>query len=102
MKLTSQQLVEEDIFEILGLDKMPEKDQDELRMRMLDVVNNRVLLRIGDILSDEEMKEFEKVLDSNDDQKVRDFLTGKKIDISKLIVEETLVFKSELANITQK
>lgn len=102
MALSAQQLVEEDIFDILGLEKMPEKDQDDMRTRMLDVINNRVLLRVSDMLNEEEMKEFETVIDENNDQKIRDFLTNKKIDISKIVIEETIIFKSELANLTQK
>lgn len=97
-----QDLVEGDIMDILGLDKLPEKEQEEVRTKMLETINNRVLLRIADLLDEAGMKQWETLLDEGDDEKIRAFLTEKKIDMLNLIAAEALVYKSEMADMMQK
>ncbi len=101
-KLDVKNLIEEDIFDLIGLKNLDEKTKDDLRLKILESVTNRVLLRVSDLLKDDEIKHWEKLLDEGNNDKIHAYLKEKNIDLKKLMIEESLIYKQQLAESFQK
>lgn len=89
-------LVEGDIFELLGLQNLPEDQKEELMTKIIEGVESRVALRIDDLLDDKEKENFHQLLNQDDDQAISEFLQSKDIKVAQLAAEEALFVKSEI------
>jgi len=89
-------LIENDIFELLGLKDIPEEQKEELMTKIIEGVESRVVLRIDDLLEDADRDNFGKILDQGDDQAIADFLQTKNINVGQLAAEEALLMKNEI------
>jgi hypothetical protein len=86
------------IIRALGLDPttMAPEMQQEVLGRVGTLVYQAVLIRVMEVLSDEDVAEFEKLIDGGADQdKIFDFLKVKVMNLDDLIKEEALKFKNE-------
>lgn len=92
----SNDLIEGDIFELLGLQNMAEDKKQELMSKFIEGVESRVALRISDLLEDEDEEKFNQLLDKNDDQAINEFLKSKDINVPQLAAEEALFVKNEI------
>ena len=90
-----------DIFALLGLENAPEEKKKEILDNMTATINNRVLARVMDQLDENELKEYEDLLDQKDDQKIIDFLKSKDIDMMQYAAEEAMIYKMEIINLAQ-
>lgn len=91
-------IVDRDIFELLGLKDIGDKDRAEMLTVIMDTIYNRVIARILDNFNVEEQKELEKALEKKDLKKVNDMLAGKELpDYMTLLAEETVLYKVQLA-----
>lgn len=91
-------IVDRDIFELLGLKDIGDKDRAEMLTVIMDTIYNRVIARILDNFNVEEQKELEKALGKKDLKKVNDMLAGKELpDYMSLLAEETVLYKVQLA-----
>lgn len=96
-----EELWDKDIFALLGLENAPEEKKKEILDQMTATINNRVLARILDQLSEEEIREFEKLIDEKDDVKVIEFLKSKGVDLMQYAAEEAMIYKTEILNLNQ-
>lgn len=94
-------ILNKDILELMGAQDLPDEKKQELYQKMLDTIQNRVIADIADQLKDEEMDAFKQIVDTGDRQKMSDFLKEKDIDLAKLMLQEALVYKTEMANLAQ-
>ncbi len=92
-------LLEKDILELIGAQNLPQEKKEELYKTMADTVQNRTIARLHDQLSEEDSKEFDRLIDEGDNQKVTQFLESKGIDITSLLVEEATIFKTEMVEL---
>lgn len=93
-----EDVINKDILELLGYDEsLPEEKRDELYTKIVDTIQNRLLLSILDRLSDEDMKEFLELGD--DGEGFRRFFEEKNIDVTQLLMKEALIFKTELVEL---
>lgn len=91
-------IVDRDIFELLGLKDIGDKDRAEMLTVIMDTIYNRVIARILDNFNVEEQKELEKALGKKDLKKVNEMLAGKELsDYMTLLAEETVLYKVQLA-----
>ena len=97
-----QDLLDKDTLELIGGENLPEEKKQELYQKMAETVQNRVIARIDDKLSEEERQEWMKLLDENDKTKMEEYLRSKDIDISKMLVEEAVIYKTEITSLFQK
>lgn len=95
-QLTQQQLVESDIFDLLHLQNASDEVKDQFATRVLEGVENRVLLRIFDLLKEDNYSTWVSLLDTGDDEMIRKFLTESDIDMQMLTIEESFRLKQEL------
>lgn len=94
-------LIEHDIFELLGLKNIPETQKEELMSQIIEGVESRVVLRIDDLLDEADRDKFGQILDQGDDQAITDFLQSKNINVGQLAAEEALLIKSEILQASQ-
>lgn len=91
-------LIDKDIFELLGLKNAPEEKKKEILENMMGTVQNRIMARILDSLNDDEIKEFEQLVSTKDETQIKDFLDKKGIDLTQISAEESLLYKTEIIN----
>lgn len=97
-----QELFDQDVLEIIGGSNIPQEKKEELYQKMAQTIENRVIARIDVGLNDEERSQWVEVIDSGDKAKMEEFLKSKNIDVSKLMVQEALTYKMEIAALAQK
>lgn len=94
-------VIDKDILELLGVQKISEEERNKLYKKMLESIQNRVIARIDDKLNDSEREEFKKMLDDKNDKKINDWLKSKNIEIAKMLIEEAVIYKTELLSLAQ-
>lgn len=91
-------IVDKDIFDLIGLKDIGDKDRAEMMTVIMDTIYNRVIARILDNFNAEEQKELEKALEKKDLKKVNEMLASKELpDYMALLAEETVLYKVQLA-----
>ncbi len=92
------EIIDKDIFELIGLKDVGDKDRTEMMTVIMDTIYNRVIARILDNFNVEEQKELEKALEKKDLKKVNEMLADKELpDYMSLLAEETVLYKVQLA-----
>ncbi|MEK7648517.1 MAG: hypothetical protein AAB400_01225 [Patescibacteria group bacterium] len=92
------EIIDRDIFELIGLKDIADKDRAEMMTVIMDTIYNRVIARILDNFNPQEQKELEKGLEKKDLKKVNEMLAGKELpDYMTLLAEETVLYKVQLA-----
>lgn len=94
-----EEVLNRDILDLLGFDgNTPQEKKAELYEKMINTIQNRLMMRILDRLSDEEVKEFNEL--PEDSQVINDFFQSKNIDAAQMLAQEALIYKSELVSLT--
>ena len=89
-------ILEKDILVLLGGEKLEQAQKDELYKKMLKTIQNRVIVRVDNSLSDEEKQDWADAVKSGDNQKITEFYERKGIDIEQMMAEEAIKYKAEL------
>jgi len=97
-----KQLIEKDIFEAVGLDDLTDGQKQNLMIQMTESINNRVLVKIHDLLDQAGRAEWQKLLDEGKNKEASDFLESKGISVDELAVEESLGLKAQLIEMAEQ
>lgn len=92
-------VLEKDLLELIGGADLPQAKKQELYTQMAETVQNRTIARIYDKLSEEDGKALDEAIDSGDKKnalKVDEFLKSKNIDITSLLAQEAIIYKTEM------
>lgn len=90
----------ENIIKILGIDSLPLDKQKEAMERLGAIVYQEAMLRVLEILSEEDKNEFEKVIAQNPDpENLFSFLSEKVPNLDEIITEEAEKLRGESAEI---
>ncbi|MFA4930356.1 MAG: hypothetical protein WC570_00600 [Patescibacteria group bacterium] len=100
--LDLKNLIEGDLFELAGLENLPEGKKEEMISKMMESVRDRVMVRIVEELGQENEAEFFSLLDENNDDEIREYLDSYGIKLDMLVTEEALVYKKELLDLIQQ
>ena len=92
-------ILDKDLLELMGGQDMPQEKKQELYQKMAETVQNRVIARIDDKLSDQEKQEWIGIVDQDDKAKMEEFLRSKNIDIAKMLTEEAIIYKPEIMSL---
>ena len=84
------------IVEELGLESFPLGKQEEIVMKIAEIVYDRVLLRILTKLTDQEARQLRQLIDQNRKDDVDKMLKGKFPDFEGLLKEEIILTQKEL------
>lgn len=89
------------ILPSLGLRDLPAEKQEQMLLKIGDIIFKRVLIRAIDSMSESAKAEYEKLLKtkSADAGAVLDFFRAKLSNFDQLVAEEVAGFKKEAAEI---
>ena len=81
----------------MGLDTLPEKDQEKALLSVGRIIFQAVLIRVMEKLNPREKDQFTKLLtEKPDDEKtILDFLKSKTPNLNEIVNEEVASFKKE-------
>lgn len=96
---TIKNLLDKDLLELIGGADLPQERKQELYTKMAETVQNRAIARIFDQLSEEEGKELDKLIDSGDKNKVDEYLKSKNIDLTSVLAQEAVIYKTEMVEL---
>ena len=95
-----QNKINDNIIKTLGIDTLPEDKQKEALEKLGELVYQEVMLRVLDVLSEEEKDEFEKLIEKTPDPELMfSFLALKVPNFEEIVNEETQKLKNETAEI---
>jgi hypothetical protein len=84
------------LFKELGLESVDSTKKSELVEQMAAVVQNRIALRIVDILDEQQLDQLNQLIESGDDAKVGEYLSQNVPDYQAIVAEEIRRLKAEL------
>jgi hypothetical protein len=93
------ELLNINLVEALGLDSLPADKKDALVNQMQEVVESRINLEVLSLLTEEQKKELDKVLDSDGDMVA--FLRNKIPNFDLMVAETIANFKKEVLEMQQ-
>ncbi len=94
----------QNIIKYLSLENLDEKKQEETLLRIGKIIYQAVMLKVMNILTEDEQKEFGEVLDrvgadENKQAEIMEFLKTKIPNLDKISKEEIVKFKDETISV---
>jgi hypothetical protein len=96
-----QEVLDADLLELLGAEGATDEQKKDIYEKAQATIENRVIARLMDEFTDEEMEQWEK-LPEGDQDAMRTFLSNKNIDLPQLYAKEALVYKTEIASLAHQ
>lgn len=93
---TIEELVNKDLFELLGIEKASDEIKQKILEKMMTTVDARVVNRVAELLSEEDAKHFHQLSEQNDPQRIIDFLVSKEIDLPQIVTQEATRHRTEI------
>ncbi|MDI6603324.1 MAG: hypothetical protein QME57_04460 [Patescibacteria group bacterium] len=92
-----EDILKQNIIKNLGIDTLPEKEQEEVLLRIGKIIFQSVLIRVMERLNSKEKDQFTRLLtEKPDDEKaILDFLKSKISNFNEIVNEEIISFKKE-------
>ncbi len=89
--------IKDNLIKDLGLDLLPEEDQEQALLTVGRIIFQSVLIRVLERLSEKEKTEFEKILKEkqDDEEAVYAFLQEKIPNLNDVVTEEVAKFKTD-------
>jgi len=91
-----QDLVEKDFFDLTELENLSDEQKQEIMQKLLVGVENRVLIRIDDLLQGLSNEQFKNLLRQGNEHEISKFLEDKGINVKQLVVEESIMQKKQI------
>jgi len=97
-------LFNENIISHLGLEHLDPAKQEETLLRIGKIIYQAIMLRVVDLLNEEDQKEFEKIIDAEGGEGEKgeamiSFLKSKISNLDEIAKEEIAKFKEETMNV---
>jgi len=94
------QLAKQNIIELFEIEKLPEVEQEEAINKISKVIFEAVLLRVLPTMSEEDLAEYEKLLESGvAPDALFDFFFSKIPDFFKIVAEESESFREKAESV---
>ena len=100
--MLKKEIKKKNLIEILGLESLAPEAQVEVIDAAVNVIEMRCLNEVLESLDARGKKRFVKLMDGGDAEEVGTFLKDKDITITKILEEEVLRFKEEVAHSFQR
>ena len=97
-------ILQKNIIKDLGLDKLPEKEQEEALLTIGSIIFQAVLIKVMEELTEKEKDQFEKLLTEkpDDEEAILGFLKAKVPNLNEIVNEEVAKFKQESLDFMKK
>jgi len=96
-------MTKEELIKILGIQNSTAEKQDEILQNLANAVSTRIMVKLSEQLSDEDLDQNSKMIDNNQDAEVEKFITNKipnyeefKNKIEADMIEEVINNKSSI------
>jgi len=96
-QITIDAILNEDLFELLGLEGLSDPEKEELLTAMNDTIQARLFLSITEELSPADRT----IMDGLNGEELAKFLESREINVFDRLVEEAVKYRLELATIFQ-
>ena len=90
-----QDSLQKDLITELGLQALPDDKKEEMVLRIGELIQQNVVLRIVSEMPESDKDEFEKVLGEDSGEKTMEFLQAKFPNLNQVVEEEITKFKQE-------
>lgn len=95
--------INKNIIVTLGINKLPVEKQKEAMERLGSIVYQEVILRVLDILNEEDKDMFEKMVEKDPNPEILfEFLSNKIINFAEIVKEEAEKLREESAEIMKE
>lgn len=91
-----------DLIKELGLENAPQEKQMEIVANYTDALQTRIFARLLDELTTEEQKEFDQLLQTNDEEKIGKYLTEKIPNMDFIATDEFNHMKREIIELNDR
>lgn len=92
--------INDNIIKTLGIDTLPVEEQKEAMEKMGAIVYQEVMLRVLDIMTEEDKDAFEKLIEGNPDPEAMfTYLSEKVPNIETIVSEEAKKLRDESSDI---
>ena len=93
----------QNIIDLFEIDKMPEDKQEEMIGKIGGLIFQGVLLRILPMMAEDDLAEYNKLLESGaDPEKVFNFLYEKVPNLFEIIADESESFRKDAGQVLSK
>ncbi len=100
--MSVEEFLDTDILKMIGAGEISQEEKNNIYKKMVDTISNRVILKIDDLLQTEENRnKFKSLLEKNDSAAMENFFVEFGIDVKDLIMQETLIYKTELVSLAK-
>lgn len=100
---TAKSEVRKNIIELFEIEKLPEEKQEETIIRIGNIIFQSVLIRVLPILSEEELDQYEKMVeDGVEPDALLDFFFEKIPSFLEIVAEESENFRKESAEVLEQ
>lgn len=90
-------ILSKNIFDILGLSDLPEDQKAEMLQKMLQIIYQRVVARIMDVVPENALRELKNAIDTEDEKAATAVLAQHgMMSFPELMAEEALFMKYEM------
>ncbi|MBI4049463.1 MAG: hypothetical protein HY395_01440 [Candidatus Doudnabacteria bacterium] len=90
---------DQNIINVLGIESLPDEQKISIIERTSELVEKRLLLRLLNSFSEQKKREFEDLLDAENQEAVNVFLQKNAPDLPAWLAEELSKIKQELAGL---
>lgn len=97
--LSVEEILEKDIFELLGIENASDEKKQALLQTMTTTVEARVVNRVAAMLDGNAAEKFQELAEAGDAQKLVDFLVDQKIDLPQIVSEEATRHRVEVVEL---
>jgi len=102
-KQTNKNEIRKNIITLFDIDKLPENKQEETVSRIGKIILQSVLVRILPTLKEEELSQYEKLVENNTEPDVLfDFFFEKVPFFLQIVAEESENFRKESAEVLEQ
>ncbi|MFA5961856.1 MAG: DUF5663 domain-containing protein [Parcubacteria group bacterium] len=98
--MTDQAQLQKELLEELGLSSLPEDKQEEILIKMTEVLLKRIFVETMEKLSETDREAYEKMVDEkNDPEKIGEFLKEKVVNYDEMVQKIIIAFKEEMKKV---
>ena len=98
---STEDILNKDILELMGAKNMPEEKKQELYQKMMETIQNRMIGKAFDLLEEKDKAEFKRLAEEQKKSELEEFLKARGINLSKMMLQESLLYKTEMAELSK-
>jgi hypothetical protein len=97
--MPTNDLLNENIIGLLGLESLPDNEKQAMLEKMTELIQKRLMLRVMDVLSEEDAKQMADV--EKNPQEILALIAEKVPNFEDLVKEEVVKLKEEMLKATE-